>query len=280
MDFVRGSLTFLLFLLLSVNFSYALDQNVTQQQKAADCLNSSLQIISYLNESGFSTVRLADLYQEASSLYLAQISLKGKGDFSTVTKRCDEISNLQELALSSSDLLESLKKFYQESLSSQIDTTNVDVTMLEIESEIKNERYERVASLIDMAYEQISTLRAENTQLTLFFKATGSGLKSFVLKHRLEIAIIIVLFLSLFLIYRVAVKKWILEKKIQKLEIRKSSLNDLIKKTQFNYFQKGSVSESDYNIRVKNFAELVRDIDRQLPLLREEYLKLSRKVTK
>ena len=44
--------------------------------------------------------------------------------------------------------------------------------------------------------------------------------------------------------------------------------------TQRDYFQYGKIPEGEYNIKTKRFAELVRDIDRQVPLLKEEIIKL------
>jgi hypothetical protein len=46
-------------------------------------------------------------------------------------------------------------------------------------------------------------------------------------------------------------------------------------KSQQDYFQTGKIADSDYKIRAANYAELVRDIDRQVPLIKEELAKLS-----
>ena len=40
--------------------------------------------------------------------------------------------------------------------------------------------------------------------------------------------------------------------------------------TQKQYFEGGNLSESSYTIRTKSFAEMIRDIDRQIPLLQEK----------
>lgn len=68
-----------------------------------------------------------------------------------------------------------------------------------------------------------------------------------------------------------------MERKIQNLEMRKKTLKGLIMKTQGDYFNSGNMSESAYEIRTKKFAEIVRDIDRQIPLLQEELVKIGRK---
>ena len=45
---------------------------------------------------------------------------------------------------------------------------------------------------------------------------------------------------------------------------------------QKDYFQYGKIAEGEYNIKTKKFAELIRDIDRQVPLMQEELAKLNR----
>ncbi len=278
------SIIFGLFLLFSINFIFAAEENLTTLEKAESCINSSQTIISDLQANNFSVIRVNDSYNEVYSLYLAQLSLetkqKGRGDFLSIIKKCGDLENLHQMAFESRDSILSLRKFYNESLTSQMDTSSVDSLIIEIDLEIQNERYEKVPSLIDGAYAQISKIRAENTQLTLFYKSTAKGFVNFVYVHKIGIVILISFLIVVFLVYHTAFRKWRLNKKIAALNLRKESLKNLIRKTQTTFFQGGQMSEADYNMRVKNFAEMVRDIDRQIPLLNEEYLKLSRKAVK
>ena len=46
-------------------------------------------------------------------------------------------------------------------------------------------------------------------------------------------------------------------------------------KIQKDYFQEGKIPEGEYNIKTKKYAELIRDIDRQIPLLQEELAKFQ-----
>ena len=46
-------------------------------------------------------------------------------------------------------------------------------------------------------------------------------------------------------------------------------------KTQREYFNEGSISEGTFNIKIKKLAELVRDIERQIPLLQEGLAKID-----
>jgi len=47
-------------------------------------------------------------------------------------------------------------------------------------------------------------------------------------------------------------------------------LGKLIKKSQYEYFHLFKIPEELYHIRIEKFGELIRDIDRQIPLLVEE----------
>lgn len=271
--------------ILFFSFVISAENNLSTQQQAENCVNVSNSLVLDLQNNGFSTVRANDSLAEINSLYLAQQTLesrqKGKGDFSLVIKKCAALEDLHRMAFDSRDSFDSLMRFYNESLSSdQIDTSSVDSLVTEISLEIQNERYEKVPALVDNAYSAISALKAENTQLNLFYKATSAGLSYFLYKHRIELIVLASILVLAFLLYRTALKKWLIKRKIEKLNLRRDMLRELLKKAQKEYFHDGKMSESDYNIRVKNFAEMVRDIDRQIPLLNEEYSKLDNKFKK
>ena len=89
-------------------------------------------------------------------------------------------------------------------------------------------------------------------------------------------SVLVILFVF-FLVYKNAVKKWLIKRKIAYLEVEKQTFKNLIRRTQKNYFELGKMSESGYVIKTKKFAELIRDIDRQIPLLKEEFVKIQRK---
>jgi len=70
---------------------------------------------------------------------------------------------------------------------------------------------------------------------------------------------------------------WTIERKIQRLELRKEKILDIIKDAQREYFQDGKMSEGIFNIKTKKLAELIRDIDRQIPMLRERLAELGKR---
>jgi hypothetical protein len=278
----REILIFFIFLIFAFQFFQfvSAEENLTIQQQAEICLADSRAILNEFIEDNFSYQRINDSLVKAQDLYNAQTLLEENNksgiDFSLILPYCNDIKQIRELAFEARDEYSSLKKFYDISITSEMDTSEVDIIIAEIESEINSERYEKVSPLIDSAYEKISEVKASYTALNLFYTSTTSSLKRFFQKNWVSIIVVVSILLVLFLIFNRQIKKKIIANKIKNLELRRETLQELIKKTQRDYFQHGKLSEGNYNIRTKKFAEFIRDIDRQIPLLKEESMKISR----
>jgi hypothetical protein len=66
-----------------------------------------------------------------------------------------------------------------------------------------------------------------------------------------------------------------LNKKLEHLYLRRTTLKKLIAKTQKEFFEKGTIDETTYHIRLNKYGEIIRDINRQIPLVKEELESLS-----
>lgn len=278
----REKIFFVFVLIIILNLNYVIgaennELNVSAEQKARLCLNESRESFYELERDNFSVLRVNDSLNQMDNMFRAQIALKDKKqpyDFSLVIPYCDEIRKIKELALKSKDELIALKKFYTESVQG-LNTTEIDKTIAEAEQEIKNERYEKVKDLIDLAYNQIVNAKSRQTTLNIFYEATTQSIGKFLDKNKYYLAGFLAFLIAMFLIYKKAVYLWIIKRKINKLELRKKILKELIMKTQKDYFNSGKISEGEFNIKTKKLAELVRDIDKDIPLLQEELAKLS-----
>lgn len=277
--FVLAAFSIVLTMMTGV-FSLESSGNATLDENSAlNCLNESNIIMEKMILDGFSIIRINDSLKQIYSLYNAQIVLKEKKsryDFSVVFPYCNEIENVSRTAYYLRDEFEALEKFYNESLTESMDTSPVQNTIDQIDREIKNERYETVRPLIDEAYQEITSLKTSSTTLNLFYKTTTRTLQDFFIENWIVISILAMVAIILLVIYKKTIAKWIIRRKINKLELRKNTLKELIMNTQKSYFEKGAISEGTYSIKTKKFAELIRDIDREIPLLREELLKVDK----
>jgi len=123
--------------------------------------------------------------------------------------------------------------------------------------------------LINDAYEKAIELKASATALNLFYKTTTRSIKTFFSENWKYLAGIIICIILFYFIFRKKIYVWMIKRKIERLEFRKNVIKNLIKKTQREYFSEGKMSEGIFNIKTKKFAELIRDIERQIPLLQE-----------
>jgi hypothetical protein len=266
------------FFIFNINLSFA-DYDSTIQNQAELCLNNSRTILNELIENNFSYQRVEDSLNNAQNIYDSQVILLQSGksvDFSLIIPYCDEIFKIRNFAFDAIDQYSSLKKFYNVSITSDMNSSSINAIFYEIWEEIDSERYEKVPELVDKAYEEISKVKSSHTALNIFYDATTRSFKKFLEKNGLFILIIVFLLLLFFLVFNKKISKRIIENKINHLELRRKTLQDLIKKTQMDYFQNGTISEGNFNLRTKKFAEFIRDIDRQIPLLKEELAKINR----
>jgi glucose-6-phosphate isomerase len=58
---------------------------------------------------------------------------------------------------------------------------------------------------------------------------------------------------------------------------QKKALNTLIQNMQKSYFKTKKLSETEYTIKFIKFKELIRDIDRQIMVLKEDIFKTKRR---
>ncbi len=253
--------------------------NSSLKADALLCINTSEAIVRELADAGFNTVRAQDILTQEKDSYIAQELLEKtrKSDYSTIIKQCDSLSELRDLAYASRDEVFVLFRFYNETINTKImNASYIDSILLEVQAEIDNERYEKVEQLVAKAYGEISSLRSKTTTLNLFkTKAVGFFTMIFIENWKKTFGTLLVIIIP-YILFRKKIMKLSLNNQLNQLEIRKKTIKGLIKQTQRDYFEHGKLPEGSYNIRTKKFAELIRDIDRQMPLLREELARLEK----
>lgn len=274
---------FLMIIFLAVIAS-ALDSKINQtnltalEEKAKACIPASEKIMDEILNAGFNIQRVNDTLSQGNNLLNAQLLLKQNKkntDFSPIIAYCDEIASIMENAFKSRDEFVALLKFYNESLSSEMNTSEADKLVEEIKNEIKSERYELVFPLIDEAYSEITEIKSSQTAIKLFYDSTTQSLTKTIYNLKYYIIAFVILSIIFFIIYWKAIRKKIVQHKIEKLELRREVIRKLVMQTQKDYFDSGKMPEGIYHVRTKKFAELIRDVDRQIPLLKEELIKIK-----
>jgi hypothetical protein len=271
--FIIGSL------LWAVDFSQAYSN---ESIEAKICLNESLQIIYDMGGAGFNTIRVNDTYYLAEQTYLSQIVAEDKnqfGEYRTILEKCKQIKDIKIKALQNKDELRVLEERINEtSKNKDANLTEVLESFKRASQEFYDERYEQSLVLIEETYQKISEAESSAAQAKVFYVAASKTLGNFFIKSWWIILIVIVVLLAIYFITKSRIEKFLIKRRIKRLGIEEKVLKDLIAKTQKDYFEKGIVSEGNYNIKMKKFSELIRDIHREVPLLKEELEKREARI--
>lgn len=253
-----------------LSFSAAGQEDVNPEQE----LEEIRSIVVEMNESGIPTQRVEDLYSQANSTYNTQLARNESGketDYSGISEALEQVEDIRTKGFRTKDQIELLRSRIEELDKNQDLNLSAAKSQLEdAEVEFRDERFERAQEHIDNGYEEISEAQSAVTQAQAFAEATQDNLRNFVEENWKILSavsgssiIIIYIVYKEYLILR-------LKKRRKKLKRKRDVLQDLIAESQDKYFQKNDLSESAYNTRTDRYGEMIRDINRQLPLIEEE----------
>jgi len=237
-------------------------------------LNQSRIDLQELIESGFNVLRINDTLSQAEQLFAAQSALEETGgtpDYSLIIERTEEITELKNQAEEMNDEIKALEARLKDI------PPNSEATALfnEAKKEFDDQRYEKISDLIEEAYVKISEQEALQTRFRAIYVASTKTILDFFKKRWKSITVTITLIVVIYLLLRKRVAIYLIDKKINSLNFEKEILGKLIKKSQYEYFHLFKIHEELYHIRIEKFGELIRDIDRQIPILLEEKAKIK-----
>ena len=259
-----------IFLFVSLTFS----QNTYDPENLKESINSAEQQMFEMSKDNFSIVRYNDTLILAKQLYENQMNKFNNNmsyDFSLVNDKLKELDNIKNKAYRAKDELGALKNSIE-----QVKNTNMSSAWdmyRQAKEEFNSERYEQTISIIQKTYDKISELQASETKLKAFYEATSRNIQTFLYDNWTKIVAggLVVLIIGILAHNRIAI---ILRKRrIDYLKYRKKVIKNLISKSQKKYFEEGSIPEQTYRIRNDKYGELLRDINRQIPVLKEEISK-------
>ena len=265
----------LLIMLTVVSAAYALSDEALLSGKQLD---DAQVCFSRMIGRGLPLERANSSLREALQLYAAQVSLEETGEtanYRLVNQFSGEVCQIRDVALKADDELQVFIDTFKQAeetanLSSIYEHYKRTLTSFE------EERFEETLELIEDGYVKISEAQASQTALKLFYETTSRTLKAFFQKNWKKMVITAAVILVLLIIFWTTIKRIRINMKIRTLEIRKETLNHLIKQLQGDYFKKKKLSEMAYKVKLRSFKDMILDIDRQIPLLKEKVEKLKK----
>ena len=223
--------------------------------------------------------RVNESYQDAVQLYAAQTALERtskKADFNLVIRYATNVNDVKKIAFKADDELKIFLENYN-SISEEVNLSEMDEDYNAIINSFNSERFEDTLELIDVGYERLSEVQSSQTTIKLFYSATSRSVKVFLKDNWLWLVTSFIATLLFLLIFKTALSKLQTLRKMKHLDLQKNTINYLIKNLQKSYFKTKKTSELEYRIKLKKFNEMILDINRQIPLLKEEMIKLTKK---
>lgn len=272
-------LIWIMFCFVFIHNSSALTTRLSNESiLAKELLVQAEEDILEMIEKEIPIVRVNETYQEAMQLYSAQLALEEKGgraDYKLVIAYASDINSVKKISIQASDELTIFNETYLEA-ESHYNLSEMQEEYNLVLLSFKEERYEDTLELIKKGYDRISDIQSSQTALNSIYFATSTTIKNFFVKNWLKLLIISFLILFFILIFWRNFKKLRIRIKINNLFIQKKAIGDLLKNLQKDYFKARKISESEYNIKLKKFKELIRDIDRKVMVLKEDLFKLRK----
>ena len=274
---MKQNLIFVSLFLFLFLFSYVSAQS-NQSMNASSAIADAQKKMDVLVLRAIPTARANDSLNQAIQLYAAQFALENTGkqaDYTVVFRYLNDFSTINENALKAQDELTVFNKVLAND-SKDYNFSSMNDQIVELNISFTEQRFEDTLTLVNQAYDKMYEIESGQTKLDLFYSTATKTLKQFFIDNWKEISIIFAILIISIIIFWKSINTWNIKKKIRALQIQKDVLVDLIKKLQYSYFKKGTISETEFNTRLGTFKEITRDLDRKIPLLKEDLAKISK----
>lgn len=268
---------FFFIVLILISFSSIVSSLSEQATNVSAKIEEVSNLTNQMIERGIPIQRINESLQEAKQIYFGQLALElssKKHDYSIVLERTSDMISIIKVAFKAFDEFKVFNETYYEA-SKEIDLSEMQEDYLKIVRSFNEERFEDTLVLIDTGYAKLSETQSKQTNLNLFYSITSRTIKNFLINNWLKLLIIFSIILTLLMIFRKVIARYIVHLKLNELTHRKNVLIELIKKLQYDYFEKNTISEEEYRMKLNKFTEMLRDIAREVPLLKEEVMKLA-----
>lgn len=254
-------------ILLIVIMLLIVPQAFGQSQDATQALHNAESIITEMKDAGFSVSLPSDIVLEMRQLTSEKRSLTSP-DYSDVIEREKRIEKIRDIALEARDQQTSFQKKLAEVGGANV--TEAKAIFEEANKEFYDERYEKAIVLIDRAHEKLSEYQSASTRLKALYESASVGISTLIADN---LPYIVVFAIVCGLAGPAAWRKLrinTLSSDIENLKIERGILEGLVKGIQSEYFEKMTLPENTYYLRLRKFTEMIRDIDSRLPLKKEE----------
>jgi phosphate/sulfate permease len=243
-----GFLILGILLILCVAFaSFAVGQ-ADDKQAASIAMEKAQGWIKEMEQTGFPAIRANDTLNEARLLF-------DKGYYQAAESLANDVEGIKERAVSISGRIDGVEASLYQSHSKGINVSQPQALFDAALDAFRQEDYESAESLLSQASAKLEELESDYSMKMV---AEGKGLEG--LMKRIQDNILLILLAAVVLASAgIAGAKIRRKRKIRgrmrRLEAKAEKLNSMMKELQTKYFEKGSVSESEYKSLMERYRK-------------------------
>jgi len=263
----------------ALNWEYLPDEESNESIQSKNFILNGEKCIAEMQDRGINLSRVNESLQQAIQFYFAEITLERKGvktDYNLVNSPAKEVCSIREVAFQAQDELTLFIEKWN-SVQEKFNLSAIKKDYDKILNSFNEERFEDTIVLIDQGYNTLTEFESSQTSINLFYETTTKTIKDFFVNNWEILSIIVTVSVILLLLFWKTIRRKIVEKKLEDLSLRRYSIEKLIKKTQGDYFNKKTMSETEYRVKVKTFGEMMMEINKKIPEMHEELAKINRK---
>jgi len=223
--------------------------------------------------------RANDSLQQAITAYNGQLALeldRRITNYKTAINYAKEVASIIDLAMKAQDEMQVFLETYN-SAKMEVNLSEMDPEHNAVINSFNEQRFEDTPGLVEKAYKKLSEIQSKNTAINAFRNVVSRSFKKIILDHWKVILAWIIIIIIVLIIFWKTLKRIKIQVQIRNLTIRKDALYALIKKLQSDYFKTKKISETEYFSKLEKFKDMIRNIDRKLPLLKEQLLRVDKK---
>lgn len=233
--------------------------------------------IGKMAQEELSTTRVRDTILVAENMWFVEVMNEQAGneaDYGPVNDKADNAIALSQSAFQAADelsvLKENLEKIGDMDIGPAWDIYNEGV------SELENERYELALKRVEDGYEKLVELQSVEAKANAMYTVASKTTTNFLVENRFALAILFGTPLVLYIIFRDRIRRYRLTGKLNKLRLEVEVLEGQVKSAQEQYFVKGTMAESTYEVRTTTYGQMIRDLNREISVTKEEIEKTKR----
>lgn len=263
----------------ALNWEYLPDEKSNESIQSKNFILAGEKCIGEMQDRGINLSRVNESLQQAIQFYIAEITLERKGvktDYNLANDPAKEVCRIKGTAFQAQDELTLFLEKWN-SVQERFNISSIKKDYDKIISSFNEERFEETITLIDQGYNTITEFESSQTSINLFYETTTRTIKDFFVNNWEILSISTVVSVILLLLFWKTIRRKAIEKKLEDLSLRKYSIEKLLKKAQGDYFNKKTMSETEYRVKVKTFGEMMMEINKKIPEMHEELAKINRK---